>query len=152
MTQSGDDRDRANQRPLEEEIAVTRWLVHDDDAYFYDTHALHKPIAQVIRDDASWRELRARLLSPEVIARNPAPIVDFRREMLLVVGFGQMTDGYTVEIDRVTVSDQALNVYYHRGWARELAVTDSISAPVRIVRIHRDDSRPVEFFDTTGVT
>jgi hypothetical protein len=82
--------------------------------------------------------------------REPAPSVDFEREMLIAVGVGPVSDGYTAEIDRIVISGDRLVVSYRTGFDISQSITDGFSDPVMVVRVPRDDAHQIAFVDVTS--
>jgi hypothetical protein len=118
--------------------------------YFRYSQQLKGKLQMVIRDPATWADIWCRLRFATTVPREPAPSIDFEREMLIVVGVGRRTDGYTAEIDSIVISEGQLIVRYRTGFDFGESLTDGFSDPVIVVRVPRDDSHPIAFVDVTS--
>jgi PrcB C-terminal len=100
----------------------------------------------VVRSRAEWEALWARLQA----RLDPAPAVDFAREMLLVAALGERpSGGYRVSIpavaqDGALLRAEVLEIRPGRGCMTTMAVT----TPVAVVRVPRSEA-PVEFVERT---
>ena len=118
--------------------------------YFRYAQQLKGKLQVVIRDPATWADIWRRLMSETSALREPAPSIDFEREMLIAVGVGPVSDGYTAEIDSIVVSGDRLVVSYRTGFDISESITDGFSDPVIVVRVPRDDTHPIVFVDVTA--
>lgn len=99
----------------------------------------------VVRDEASWGALWPRIVGSHS-PRPAPPVVDFTREMLLVVSMGtRASGGYVIAIDSLAVSGDSLRVVVReQSPGPRCGTTAALSAPVALARIERSDL-PVSF-------
>jgi hypothetical protein len=100
----------------------------------------------IIKDREAWQALWEAVYA-FVMIRPPAPEIDFTRDMVIAVAVGeQPTGGYTVEIEQVVAVGDSLQVFINEGLpGRDLVVTDALTQPYHIVRLHRVDTAIPEF-------
>jgi hypothetical protein len=96
-----------------------------------------EPAEQVIRDRAALESAWARVFSQ--VVGDPAPAVDFTREMVILVALGgRSTGGHAVHVDAVTRSgDGAVVRYTATSPEPGCMTTQSLTSPVDVVRAPR---------------
>ena len=100
---------------------------------------LSEPAELVVHDAASWEGTWERLTAATVPAPD-RPVVDFSRDVVLVVAAGERpSGGWRVTVDAVRpAADGGLDVTYTvAGPAPECFTTQVITAPVDVVRVPR---------------
>ena len=83
-----------------------------------------------------WRRITARQGNPQ-----PAPQIDFDREMLLIAAYGtKATGGYSMVIDRVLETPHGLEAQVRRiAPGPRCGTTAALTSPLDIVRVPRSD-------------
>ncbi|MGH9887429.1 MAG: protease complex subunit PrcB family protein [bacterium] len=105
----------------------------------------------VVRDSALWRQLWDRINQP-FFPRPALPLIDFRREMLVVAGLGSRpTAGYDVVIETVDQDSSGIEVGLRRASpAPGCPVSAVVTQPLDIARIPASE-QPVRFRERTVV-
>jgi hypothetical protein len=105
--------------------------------------AIYEPELKVIKDAAEWADFwkkhSARKAEPD-----PAPKVDFEKEMVIAATLGRRnTGGYKIEIERVREEDKKLKVLIRKSSPPKGAMTiQSLTAPFHFVAAPRSELKP----------
>jgi hypothetical protein len=109
--------------------------------------SLSTGVRLAILDSADWHAVWRRVVGPASNA--PAPVVDFTREMLLVVAMGQAPCmGYQINVDTV-FRDKDKRIYAvvrERHHGSRCGCLNEVVSPVDIIRVPRT-VRPVTFLE-----
>lgn len=108
-------------------------LLHEENS------GLKDPVRTVIRDSSAWKEWWRRITADHV-EPVPVPSVDFRREMVVLVGLGtQRSTGYDLSVVSVRQVGATLQVRVHVSLlgAGPCMAGMMVTSPVDIVRIPR---------------
>lgn len=127
-------------------VPETARLYYDDGGGLTDSTRL------VVRGEAMWQEVWQRATAPRS-APPPLPVIDFSRDMILVVAAGRMTPEDQIRVDSVGVrrertaegEDQDVLTVVVRT-AQGCGLFASEAYPVEIVRVRRFDG-PVNFVE-----
>ena len=109
-----------------------------------DRSGIRGPLQTVIRNQDEWNAFWKRHSSTDT---NPAPIVDFDRQMVVGIFLGEMpTGGYEVEIVRGERRDSSLYFYYREESPRPGAmVTQALAQPFHLVKVAKYQNPQVIF-------
>ncbi len=100
---------------------------------------LKDPVRTVVRDSLAWREWWRRVTA-NLSQAVPVPSVDFRREMLILVGLGtQRSTGYDVSVVSVRQVGATLQIRVHVSLLGRGPCMAGMAAtsPVDIIRVPR---------------
>jgi hypothetical protein len=94
----------------------------------------------IFRDDTSWKKFWNQHTS-KITPAEPAPAVDFSKEMVIAVTQGQQrTGGYSIEIKRAEIKEKNLQITVERKSPPKGAMTiQSLTAPFHYVAIPRSE-------------
>jgi PrcB C-terminal len=103
------------------------------------------PLQIVVRTPAEWESLWKRHASTQS-PPSPAPVIDFRAEMVAGVFLGEKsTGGYEVEITKAELKDGSLVIYYlEKNPGSGGAAIQAITQPFHLVKLPKTDA-PVVF-------
>ncbi|MEW5929598.1 MAG: protease complex subunit PrcB family protein [Gemmatimonadota bacterium] len=109
------------------------------------------PARQVVRSEAEWRTVWARL-HESVMPQPPVPAIDFSRETVLVAALGQRSSGgFSILVDSVYDAGSTLRAVVRRSSpGAGCTVTAALTQPVDVVRIPAG-GRGVGFVDRDEV-
>lgn len=125
-------------------IPVTAEPIPIDGTY----SGLDEPLREVVRSEAEWRDLWARLATGRIPRPEPPP-VDFSQRVVVVAAMGaRPTGGHAIRIDRVSYASDTL-------WVELTSVspgagcitTQALSAPVAAVAVERRGEVSARFLD-----
>jgi hypothetical protein len=121
------------------------------DLPFLQNSGLRDSLRTVIRDQAAFAELWARMYAPYG-ERPPVPDVDFDREMIVAAALGtRSSGGYAIYLDSATIAGDALVVHVRRVRpGSTCGATGALTEPVDLARAPRD-ARPVRFVEHSEV-
>jgi hypothetical protein len=135
-----------------EQLANSATLMHPASEVTFQTvskgsrSGVREPRQVVLRNQAEWKILWGQHVSVDA---NPAPppAIDFAKELVAAVFLGEKpTGGYDTAISRAQRSDDTVVIYYReRIPAPGAIVTQSLTQPFHIVRIHSDVNSMVIF-------
>lgn len=128
------------------ELTITRLASSAGPFGFFS--GLREPTRRVVRTSDAWAELWAAISQP-VHPAPPAPVIDFDKEMVIVVAMGeQRSGGYQVTIERVSeAADGGIDVVVLTQRPGAGCVTTAVlTQPLDIVRVPRRDGA-VRFWD-----
>lgn len=118
-----------------------------DHLYKNAKSALPTSVRLAILDTADWTTIWRRMQGPSSTA--PLPLVDFSREMLLVVGMGQAPCmGYQISVDTV-FRDKDKRIYAvvrERHHGKRCGCLNEVVSPVDVIKVPRS-VRPVTFLE-----
>lgn len=102
----------------------------------------------VIRDQAEWERYRELLALPSGGGVS-TPVVDFERDMVILVAMGQKpSGGYDIEVSQVVTGDTLLSVTVtETAPGRSCMTTQAFTAPALAVRLARYQGQ-VRFMET----
>ena len=105
---------------------------------------LIEPAEVVIREPSELRMLWSRIFREETAPALPS--IDFRREMVVVVGMGQRSHGgFQVRVERIEdLGDRLRVIYTATSPGASCMTTQSLTSPVTLVRMPRS-VKPVTF-------
>ena len=111
----------------------------DQGAYSGITEATNR----VIRAEGDWEKLWKRHGALRV-PPEPAPAVDFEKEMVVAVLMGQKpTGGHAVEIKRIEATASRLRITVERNEpGPDAIVTQALTAPFHFVAVRRSELKP----------
>lgn len=122
--------------------------VRYDSVYASEQSGVDAPLREVVRSAEEWSALWDRIMAGYSPVP-PRPDIDFRRDMLIIVGLGtRPSGGYAVQIAGIALAGGALTVA-----VREVApgagciATMALTAPITVVRLERLDAE-IEFVET----
>ena len=132
-----------------ESVALVR--LRPGDLPFLQNSGLRDSLRTVIRDQAAFAELWARMYAPYG-ERPPVPDVDFDREMIVAAALGtRSSGGYAIYLDSATIAGDALVVHVRRVEpGPNCGTTQALTEPVDLARVPRD-ARPVRFVEHSAV-
>jgi hypothetical protein len=98
---------------------------------------------RVIRMEAEWEKLWKRHGALRV-PPEPAPAVDFEKEMVVAVFMGQKsTGGYAIEIKRIETTASRLRITVERKEpGPDAIVTQALTAPFHFVAVRKSELKP----------
>lgn len=118
-----------------------------DHLYRNAKSSLPTSVRLAVLDTADWAAIWKRVVGPASTA--PVPMVDFSREMLLVVGMGQAPCmGYQINIDTV-FRDKDKRIYAvvrERHHGKRCGCLNEVVSPIDVIRVPRS-VRPVTFLE-----
>lgn len=126
------------------EPALLHWRMVGSTAA-WGTGGMEKPDPLVIRDRKAFGDAWKRLYTSAPVVPE-APVIDFSREMVIVLAAGASSMGGTsIQSERIMDFGDELKVMYEIVSAgRDCMRTQSITAPVLVLRVKRVD-KPVSF-------
>jgi hypothetical protein len=114
---------------------------------------LDKPARLVIRDAVTWRVIWNQIyLRQSPVA--PVPVIDFSREMVVVVALGSHSSGgYSILVDGAAeaANNGIVVIVDSSSPGYNCIVTDAFTQPVDIARVPLRDG-PVSFVERTHVS
>jgi hypothetical protein len=110
-------------------------------ANLYETpySGIFRARAEVIRDEARWASVWSEIHARQSFVP-PLPPVDFERDMLVLVGIGEKTDGcWSVEILELRSGSGQIHVRAEDRHRTGCFCTQALTQPVQVVRAVRTE-------------
>lgn len=113
-------------------------LYYDDSAAFPDS------LRMIVRDVTGWRDAWDQATSDQPTPP-PRPVIDFSREMVVVVSAGKMSPGDWIRVDSAGVRSDHFKVFVRTVLECQRFRADAY--PFEIVRVARSNA-PVDWIET----